>query len=77
MHAHASFALWKVSKSFTIHTEFVSLGQTVNQHFHHKVLERLRKRVASVKRFIKEKWMPHHDKAPSRTVLLNTEFSAN
>ena len=34
--------------------EFVSLDQTVNQHFHHKVLERLRKRVASVKPFIRE-----------------------
>lgn len=49
-----------------IHREFVFQGQTANQHFYLKVLERLRKSVMRVKPNIKNTWMLHHDNSNSK-----------
>ena len=57
-----------------IYKEFVPSEQTVNQHFYHEVLERLRKRVARVRPDIKEKLVLHHDNAPCHAALSITEF---
>ncbi|KAL4103319.1 hypothetical protein QTP88_018696 [Uroleucon formosanum] len=47
-----------------VHKEFVPPGQTVNQHFYLKVLDRLRKRVIRVRPEIAKTWILHHDNAP-------------
>ena len=56
------------------HKEIMPPGQTVNQTFYRKVLERLRKRVESVRPGIARTWMLHHDKAPCDTAVSINEF---
>jgi len=51
------------------HKEFLPSGQTVNQTFYRKVLERLRKRVARVRPGIERTWMLHHDNAQRHTAV--------
>ena len=55
----------------------MSPGQTVNQTFYRKVLERLRKRVACVRPGIARAWMLHHDNAPCCTAVSINEFLAD
>ena len=57
-----------------VHKESVPLGQTVNQTFYREVLERLRKRVASVRPGIARRL--HHDNAPCHTAVSINEFLA-
>ena len=57
-----------------VHKEIVPPGQTVNQTFYRKVLERLRKKVARVRPGIARSWMLHHDNAPCHTAVSINEF---
>ena len=57
-----------------VHKEFVPPGQTVNQTFYRKVLERLGKRVARVRPGIARTWMLHHDNAPCHTAVSINEI---
>jgi len=59
-----------------VHKEFVPPGQTVNQTFYRKVLERLRKKVARVRPGIECTWMLHNDNAPCHTAVSINEFLA-
>ena len=59
-----------------VHKEFVPPGQTVNQTFYRRVLERLRKRVARVQPGIACTWMQHHNNAPCHMAVSNNKFSA-
>jgi len=59
-----------------IQKEFVPPGQTVNQTFYRKVLERLGKRVAHVRPGIERNWTLHRDNAPCRTTVSINEFLA-
>ena len=59
-----------------VHNEFVSPGQTVNQTFYRKVLERLRKMVARVRPVHAHTWILHHDIAPCLTAVSINEFLA-
>jgi hypothetical protein len=61
----------------TVHREFVPPGQTVNQKFYLQVLERLRQQVCHVRpELFPNKWILHHDNAPSHTELSVKEFWA-
>lgn len=57
-----------------VYKEFVPPGQTVNQVFYKKVLERLRKRVLRVRPDIADIWMLHHDNAPCHTAISINQF---
>ena len=59
-----------------VHKEFEPSGQTVNQTFCRKVLQRLRKRVARVRPSIARTWMLHHNNAPCHTAVSINEFVA-
>jgi len=59
-----------------VHTEFVPLGQTVNQFYYCKILERLRKRVVHMQPRIANNWMLHHDNAPCHMAIFVIEFLA-
>ena len=59
-----------------VHKEFVPPGQTVNQTFYQKVLQRLRKRVARVRPGTARTWMLHHDNAPCHTAVSINDFLA-
>jgi len=59
-----------------VRKEFVPSGQTGNQTFYRDVLERLRKRVASVRPGIARTWMLHHENAPCHTAFSINEFLA-
>jgi len=59
-----------------VHKEFVLPGQTVNQTFYREVLERLRKRVARVRKGIARTWMLHHDNAPCHKAVSINNFLA-
>ena len=50
--------------------------QIVNQTFYREVLERLRKRWASVRPGIARTWMLHHDNAACNTAVSINEFLA-
>ena len=58
------------SENRWIHMEFVSEGQTVNSQFYCGVLKRLRDRIRRVRREILDKWILHHDNAPSHTAFI-------
>ncbi|KAL4156124.1 hypothetical protein QTP88_000159 [Uroleucon formosanum] len=57
-----------------VHKEFVPPGQTVNQHFYLKVLDRLRKRVIRVRPEIAKTWILHHDNAPCHRAFSVSRF---
>jgi len=59
-----------------VHKEFVPPGQSVNQSFYRKILERLRKTVALVLPGTARTWMQHHDNAPCHTAVSINEFLA-
>ena len=59
-----------------VHKEFVPPGQTLNQTFYRKVLERLRKRVARVRTGIERTWMLYHDNASCHRAVSINEFLA-
>jgi hypothetical protein len=71
IHAHLFFYY---SKGI-VHEESVPPGQTVNQTFYLRVLERLRNRVVRVRREIANTWFLHHDNAPNHTFAVR-EFLA-
>ncbi|KAL4103355.1 hypothetical protein QTP88_018732 [Uroleucon formosanum] len=54
--------------------EQVPAGQTVNQHFYLKVLDRLRKRVIRVRPEIAKTWILHHDNAPCHRAFSVSRF---
>lgn len=60
-----------------VHKEFVPPGQTVNQHFYLKVLDRLRKRVIRVRPEIAKTWILHHDNAPCHRAFSVSRFLAS
>jgi hypothetical protein len=58
-----------------VQREFVPPGETVNQKFYLQVLERLRQQVHCVRpELYADKWILHHDNAPSHTALSVKEF---
>ena len=59
-----------------VHKEFVPPGQTVNQTFYREVLDRLRKRVATVRPGVARTWMLNHEHAPCHTAVSIKEFLA-
>jgi len=59
-----------------VHTEFVPQGQTAGQFYYREILERLRKRVVSVRPSISNNWMLHHDNAPCHMMISVIEFLA-
>ena len=60
----------------TVHYEFVSTGQTVNQDYYLEVLKRLREkgRRKWSKIFANKLWILHHDNAPAHTALSVREY---
>ena len=54
-----------------VHQEFVSPGQTLNQHFYLDVLRRLREDVWRKRSELWQSgdWFLHHDNAPAHTAL--------
>jgi len=59
-----------------VHTDFVPRGHTVNQFSYREILERLRKRVVSVRPSIADNWTLHHDNAPCHTAISVMEILA-
>jgi len=61
-----------------VHYEFVPNGQTVNQVYYLKVLERLREKVRQKRPeiFANNSRILHHDNAPAHTALSVREFLA-
>ena len=61
-----------------VHYEFVPTGQTVNQVYYLKVLERLREKVRQKRPeiFANNSRILHHDNAPAHTALSVREFLA-
>jgi len=54
----------------------VPQGQTVNQFYYRKILERLRKRAVCLRTSIANNWMLHHDNAPCHMAISVIEFLA-
>ena len=54
-----------------LHHEFVSQGQTVNQHFYKEVLTRLVNKIRQKQRafWAGKTWILHHDNAPAHRAL--------
>jgi hypothetical protein len=61
-----------------VHCEFISAGQTVDQHYYKEVLLRLREKVRRQRSqlFQSGRWLLHHDNAPVHTSLSSQEFLA-
>ena len=59
-----------------VHHEFVSQGQTVNQHFYKEVLTRLVNKICKKQRasWAGKTWILHHDNAPAHTALSVKQF---
>ena len=58
-----------------VHYEFIAQGQTVNQQCYLEVLTRLRESVQRKRsKLWPDKWILHHDNAPSHHVLRVREF---
>ena len=61
-----------------VHYKFVPTGQTVNQVYYLKALERLREKVRRKRPelFANNSWILHHDNAPAHMALSVRKFLA-
>ena len=61
-----------------VHAEFLSQGQTINQHIYKNILRHLKRSVREKRRELWEMrlWLLHHDNAPAHNTLGIREFLA-
>ena len=61
-----------------VHAEFLSQGQTINQHIYKHILRRLMRSVREKRRELWEtrSWLLHHDNAPAHNAMGIREFLA-